>query len=173
MKSIKKEVQLNDQIRFKEVRLLGSDGEALGFMSAREALKLAEEKDLDLVLIADKATPPVCKIMDYNKYVYELTKKNKEAKKKQKVVNLKEIRMSPTIDEHDIMIKANRARKFLLNEDKVKVTIRFRGRENDYTGKGRVILKGFFAKIEDVCVLEKQPKLEGRNMIMILAPKKA
>jgi len=136
-------------------------------------LKAAEEKELDLVMISPNAVPPVCKIMDYGKYLYEQTKKVKEAKKNQKVVNIKEIRLSPTIEEHDIEIKANRAKKFLKDGDKVKVTVRFRGREADYSYKGNDILNLFVSKIEDVCVIEKPAKLEGRNMVLILAPKKA
>lgn len=124
-------------------------------------------------MIAPTAKPPVCKIMDYGKFVYEQSKKDKEAKKKQKVTLLKEIRLSPSIEEHDITIKANNARKFLMDEDKVKVTVRFRGREADYSHLGTKILQSFFSKIEDVCNIEKPAKLEGRNMIMILAPKKA
>ncbi|GAA0181901.1 translation initiation factor IF-3 [Clostridium sediminicola] len=142
-------------------------------MSSREALRIAEDKDLDLVLIAENGKPPVVKIMDYGKYLYEKTKKIKEAKKNQKVVNLKEIRMSPVTEEHDIMIKANRARKFLTAEDKVKVTVRFRGRQNDYKYKGKEILENFLSKVEDLCVVEKRPTVEGRNMIMIIAPKRA
>lgn len=136
-------------------------------------MKAAEEKELDLVMISPNAVPPVCKIMDYGKYLYEQTKKVKEAKKNQKVVNIKEIRLSPTIEEHDIEIKANRAKKFLKDGDKVKVTVRFRGREADYSYKGNDILNLFVSKIEDVCVIEKPAKLEGRNMVLILAPKKA
>lgn len=136
-------------------------------------MRIAEEKELDLVMISPNAEPPVCKIMDYGKYLYEQTKKVKEAKKNQKVVNIKEIRLSPTIEEHDIEIKANRAKKFLEDEDKVKVTVRFRGREADYSYKGNAILDLFVSKIEDVCVVEKPAKLEGRNMILILAPKRA
>ncbi|KYH30190.1 translation initiation factor IF-3 [Clostridium colicanis DSM 13634] len=124
-------------------------------------------------MISPNAVPPVCKIMDYGKYLYEQTKKVKEAKKNQKVVNIKEIRLSPTIEEHDIEIKANRAKKFLKDGDKVKVTVRFRGREADYSYKGNGILNLFVSKIEDVCVIEKPAKLEGRNMVLILAPKKA
>ncbi|PRR76687.1 Translation initiation factor IF-3 [Clostridium thermopalmarium DSM 5974] len=124
-------------------------------------------------MISPNAVPPVCKIMDYGKYLYEQTKKVKEAKKNQKVVNIKEIRLSPTIEEHDIEIKANRAKKFLKDGDKVKVTVRFRGREADYSYKGNDILNLFVSKIEDVCVIEKPAKLEGRNMVLILAPKKA
>lgn len=145
----------------------------MGVISSREALKLAEEKELDLVMISPNANPPVCKIMDFGKYIYEQSKKDKEAKKKQKVINVKEVRLSPTIEDHDISIKANNARKFLLAGDKVKVTVRFRGREADYSFIGKKILENFYAKVEEVCVVEKEAKLEGRNMILILSPKKA
>lgn len=145
----------------------------MGVISSREALKLAEEKELDLVMISPNANPPVCKIMDFGKYIYEQSKKDKEAKKKQKVINVKEVRLSPTIEDHDITIKANNARKFLLAGDKVKVTVRFRGREADYSFIGKKILENFYAKVEEVCVVEKEAKLEGRNMILILSPKKA
>ncbi|WP_082787791.1 translation initiation factor IF-3 [Clostridium colicanis] len=170
---MKKECLINEQIREKEVRLIGEDGKQCGIVNIKEALKAAEEKELDLVMISPNAVPPVCKIMDYGKYLYEQTKKVKEAKKNQKVVNIKEIRLSPTIEEHDIEIKANRAKKFLKDGDKVKVTVRFRGREADYSYKGNGILNLFVSKIEDVCVIEKPAKLEGRNMVLILAPKKA
>lgn len=168
-----KDVFLNEDIRFPEVRVIGDDGEQLGLMSSREALSIAEDRDRDLVCISPTAKPPVCKIMDYGKFLYSKTKKIKEAKKNQKVVNVKEIRLSPTIEEHDIMIKANRAKKFLLDGDKVKVTVRFRGRQSDYSYIGNKILDNFFQKVEEVGNLERRPKLEGRNMIMILAPKKA
>jgi len=134
---------------------------------------MAEEKELDLVMISPTANPPVCKIMDFGKYIYEQSKKDKEAKKKQKVINIKEVRLSPTIEEHDIDIKANNARKFLLAEDKVKVTVRFRGREADYSHIGHKIIELFVARVADVCIIEKPAKLEGKNMTMILAPKKA
>lgn len=136
-------------------------------------MDIAEEKELDLVMISPNAVPPVCKVMDYGKYLYEQTKKVKEAKKNQKVVNIKEIRLSPTIEEHDIEIKANRAKQFLQEEDKVKVTVRFRGREADYSYKGNAILDLFVSKVGDVGIIEKPAKLEGRNMILILAPKRA
>lgn len=142
-------------------------------MSSREALKIAQEKDSDLVMISPGAKPPVCKIMDYGKFIYEQSKKDKIAKKKQKVINVKEIRLSPSIEEHDINVKANNARKFLLNGDKVKVTVRFRGREADYSHVGHKILDCFKLKLEEVCMVEKPAKLEGRNMTMVLAPKRA
>ena len=164
---------MNDEIREKELRVIADDGSMLGLMSNKEALKLAEEKELDLVMISPAANPPVCKIMDFGKFIYEQSKKDKEAKKKQKVINIKEVRLSPTIEEHDISIKANNARKFLLDEDKVKVTVRFRGREADYSHIGRKILDSFVDRLQDICIVEKAAKLEGRNMIIILAPKKS
>lgn len=173
MKVISKDFLLNEEIREKEVRLLSSDNEQLGIVSTKDALKLAEEKELDLVLISPSANPPVCKIMDYGKFLYEQSKKEKEAKKKQKVVDVKEVRLSPTIEEHDIAIKANNARRFLEDGDKVKVTVRFRGREADYSHIGFEILKSFSGRLEDVCIIEKPAKLEGKNMILILAPKRA
>jgi translation initiation factor IF-3 len=173
VKIINKDYLLNEEIREKEVRVIDNNGEPLGILQTKEALKIAEEKELDLVLIAPTAVPPVCKIMDFGKFLYEQTKKDKEAKKKQKVINIKEIRLSPTIEEHDINIKANNARKFLLDGDKVKVTVRFRGREADYSHVGYSILNSFSSKLEDVSVIEKPAKLEGKNMILILAPKRA
>lgn len=173
MKNISKDYFINEQIRERELRLVGSDGEPLGVVSSAEARKLAEEKDLDLVMISPNAKPPVCKIMDYGKYIYEQSKKEKEAKKKQKVVSIKEVRVSLTIEEHDIDIKAKNARKFLLDGDKVKITVRFRGREMELAHIGQKILDNFAAKLEDVCLVEKRPKKEGRNMTMVLGPKKA
>lgn len=173
VKIISKDYLVNEEIREKEVRVISDDNTQNGVISVKEALKLAEEKQLDLVLISPTANPPVCKIMDFGKFIYEQAKKDKEAKKKQKVINIKEIRLSPTIEEHDIVIKSNNARKFLIDEDKVKVTVRFRGREADYSHIGRKILESFVAKLEDVCVVEKPAKLEGKNMIVVLAPKKA
>ena len=133
---------------------------------------MAREENLDLVMVSPNANPPVCKIMNYNKFLYERAKKEKEAKKKQKVVSIKEIRLSPTIEEHDIEIKANNARKFLSNENKVKVTIRFRGRQNNFTNLGTQVLDIFLSKISDIGEVEKPAKLEGKNMNMVLAPKK-
>lgn len=173
MKIISKNYLINDEIREKELRVIDEDGTMLGILSSSEALKIAEEKDKDLVMISPAANPPVCKVMDYGKFLYEQTKKEKEAKKKQKVVNIKEIRLSPSIEDHDITIKANNAKKFLLDEDKVKVTVRFRGREADYSYIGKKILDKFVEKLQDVSVVEKAAKLEGRNMILILAPKRA
>ena len=173
VKIISKEFQLNEEIRDKEVRLIDSDGAQLGVVATIEAKKLSEEKELDLVMISPNANPPVCKIMDFGKFIYEQSKKEKEAKKNQKIVNIKEIRFSPNIEEHDITIKANNARRFLLDGDKVKVTVRFRGREAEYSHLGRKILDDFVSKLEEVSNIEKPAKLEGRNMIVILAPKRA
>ncbi|WP_343764587.1 translation initiation factor IF-3 [Clostridium oceanicum] len=173
MKIINKNFRTNNQIREKEIRLIGDNGEQLGIVASRDAQKMADEKELDLVMVSPGAKPPVCKIMNFGKFLYEQTKKEKEAKKKQKVINVKEVRFSPNIEAHDIEIKAKNARKFLLAGNKVKVTVRFRGREADYSFKGRKILDAFFEKVEEVSIIEKRPKLEGRNMIMILGPKKA
>jgi translation initiation factor IF-3 len=163
---------INEQIRDKEVRLIGEDGEQLGIMSSKDALKLAKEANLDLVKIAPTAKPPVCKIIDYGKYRYEMARKEKEAKKKQKVTDVKEIRLSPNIDDNDLNTKANQARKFLTHGDKVKVALRFRGREMAHTASSKVILDNFFAKLEDIAVIEKPAKLEGRSMIMFLTEKR-
>lgn len=163
---------INEQIRDKEVRLVGEDGEQLGVMSAKDAMKLAKDANLDLVKIAPTAKPPVCKIIDFGKYRYELARKEKEAKKKQKTTDVKEIRLSPNIDENDLNTKANQARKFLSKGDKVKVALRFRGREMAHMGSSRQILDTFFAKLEDIAVVEKPAKLEGRSMIMFLSEKR-
>lgn len=173
MEVISKQNLINEEIREKEIRVIGNDGEQLGIMSSKEALAIAESKELDLVMIAPQAQPPVCKIMDYGKYLYELQKKEKEARKKQKVINVKEVRISPGIEEHDLNVKAKNAEKFLNDGDKVKVTVKFRGREAEYSHFGEELLKQFFSKVEGVGVIEKQAKLEGKNMTMILAPKKA
>ena len=173
MKTINKNYIVNEDIREKEIRVIANDGSQLGVMTTRDALSKAEEADLDLVMISPGAKPPVCKIMDLGKFIYEQSKKEKEAKKKQKVVNVKEVRVSLTIEEHDIDIKAKNARKFLLDGDKVKITVRFRGREMELGHLGLKILEKFSTKLEDVCVIEKPAKREGRNMTMILGPKKA
>jgi translation initiation factor IF-3 len=164
---------MNEEIKEKEVRVIGDDNSPMGIIDTKEAIRMAEEKDLDLVLISPNAVPPVCRIMDFGKFVYEQAKKEKENKKNQKVVVLKEVRLSASIEEHDVEIKANNARKFLTEGDKVKVTVRFRGREADYSFKGTKILDNFFKKIEDLSVIEKPAKLEGKNMTMIVAPKRA
>jgi len=163
---------INEQIRDKEVRLIGEDGEQVGVMSAKDAMKLAKEAGVDLVKIAPNANPPVCKIVDYGKYRYEMARKEKEAKKKQKVTDVKEIRLSPNIEGNDLNTKANQARKFLSKGDKVKVSLRFRGREMAHVGISKQILDEFFAKLEDVAVIEKPAKMEGRSMIMFLGEKR-
>lgn len=142
----------------------------MGIMSSRQALELAAERQLDLVKIAPQAKPPVCRIMDYGKFKFEQSKREKEARKNQKIVNIKEIRFSPTIEEHDLNVKAKNAQKFLQDGDKVKVTIRFRGREVNHVSYGEKALGRFYDIVKDYCVIEKPAKLEGRNMIMILAP---
>ena len=163
---------INEQIRDKEVRLIGADGEQLGIMSAREAYKLAQEAGLDLVKIAPGAKPPVCKIIDYGKYRYELARKEKEARKKQKTVELKEVRLSPNIDTNDLNTKMNAARKFISKGNKVKVTLRFRGREMAHVQASKHILDDFAEALADIAVVEKAPKLEGRSMGMVLAEKR-
>ena len=164
------DLMINEQIRDREVRLIGSNGEQLGIMSAREALKIAEEAELDLVKIAPKAKPPVCKIIDYGKYRFEMQKRDKEAKKNQKTVDIKEIRLSLNIDTNDFNTKVNQAAKFLAKGDKVKVSIRFRGREMAHSNLGLEVHKRFAAALEGSATVEKQPKLEGRSMQMFLAP---
>ena len=166
------DLMINEQIRDKEIRLIGEDGEQLGIMSARDALKIARDAELDLVKIAPTAKPPVCKIVDYGKYRYELARKEKEAKKKQKVIDVKEIRLSPNIDENDLNTKFNAARKFITKGDKVKVTLKFRGREMAHMANSKVILDVFADKLKDIAVVEKPAKLEGRSMQMTLAEKK-
>ena len=163
---------LNEQIRDKEIRLVGEDGEQLGIMSAKDALKMAKEAGLDLVKIAPTAKPPVCKIVDYGKYRYEQARREKEAKKKQKTTEVKEIQLSPNIDVNDLTTKANQARKFLEKGNKVKVALRFRGREMAHMATGKEVLDAFLEKVSDVAVVEKPAKLEGRSMIMVLAEKR-
>ena len=163
---------VNEQIRDKEVRLIGTDGEQLGIMSAKEAMKLAMEADLDLVKIAPGAQPPVCKIIDYGKYRYELARREKEAKKKQRTIEIKEVRLSPNIDENDLNTKASAARKFITKGNKVKVTLRFRGREMSHVAQSRHILDDFAAKLADVAVVDKPSKMEGRSLVMFLTEKR-
>lgn len=167
----KLEHQLNEEIRDKEVRLIGADGAQLGIMSSADAQRLAYEKDLDLVKIAPNATPPVCKIMDYGKFRFEQMKKEKEAKKNQRVVEIKEIRMSPSIDTNDFDTKVRAAQKFLSDGNRVKVSVRFRGREMAHTNLGEKLLMDFALKCAEVATMEKNPKLEGRFMAMFLTPK--
>ena len=167
------EMQINEEITDKEVRLISNDGELLGIVSAAQAQKLAAEKNLDLVKIAPQATPPVCKIMDYGKYRFEQSKREKEAKKNQRVIEIKEIRLSPNIDVHDFDTKVGHARKFLSAGNKTKVSIRFRGREMTHTDLGLTIMAQFAEKCADIASVEKPAKLEGRQMLMFLAPKSA
>ena len=163
--------QINEEINDKEVRLIGDQGEQLGIMSAAETLRIAEEKELDLVKIAPGSNPPVCKIMDYGKYRFEQAKKEKEAKKNQRVIEIKEIRMSPGIDTNDFNTKLKNGQKFLADGDRVKVSVRFRGREMAHTDIGAQLLKDFAEKCADIANMDKAPKLEGRNMSMFLSPK--
>jgi len=163
---------INEQIRDKEVRLVGENGEQLGIMSSKEAQKMADEAGLDLVKIAPTAKPPVCKIVDYGKYRYEQIRREKEAKKKQKTIDIKEIRLSPNIDTNDLNTKMNAARKFISKGDKVKVTLRFRGREMAHMNNSKHILDDFAESLSEIAVIEKAPKVEGRSMTMVLAEKR-
>ncbi len=163
---------VNEQIRDREVRVIGEHGEMLGIMPPREAMKLAEEAGLDLVKVSPKAQPPVCKIIDYGKYRYEAARKEKEARKKQKTMEIKEIRMSPNIEENDLNTKQNAARKFLSKGARVKVTLRFRGREMSHMNASRHILDDFAQSLSDIAVVEKPAKVEGRSISLILAEKK-
>ena len=163
---------INEQIRAKEVRLVSSDGEHLGVVSIAEAMAKAEEAELDLVLIAPTAKPPVCKIIDYSKYKYELARREKEAKKKQKVIEVKEVRLSPNIDTNDLNTKIGAARKFLEKGNKVKVTLRFRGREMARMFKSKYILDDFAEALSEVAVVDKPSKAEGRSLVMFLSAKK-
>lgn len=163
--------QINEEIRDKEVRLISSDGEQLGIMSSKAALTLAEEQNLDLVKISPTAVPPVCKLMDYGKFKFEQTKREKEAKKNQKVIDIKEIRLSATIDTHDMEVKAKATEKFLKNGDKVKVSIRFRGRQIKHGDLGLDVMDTFYDMVKDSAAIDRPAKQEGRNMFMILTPK--
>ncbi|MBR6223647.1 MAG: translation initiation factor IF-3 [Lachnospiraceae bacterium] len=166
------DVQINEQIRDKEIRLIGADGEQAGIMSARDAQKIADDLGLDLIKIAPTAKPPVCKIADYGKYRYEQARRDKDAKKKQRTIDTKEIRLSPNIDTNDLNTKVNQARKFLTKGDKVKVTLRYRGRELAHVNDTKVILDKFAEELTDCAVVDKPAKFEGRSMIMILAQKR-
>ena len=166
------DLMINEQIRDKEVRLIGEDGEQLGIMSAKDAFKLARDAELDLVKIAPTAKPPVCKIIDYGKYKYEMLRKEKEAKKKQKSIEVKEIRLSPNIDDNDLNTKVNNARKFLEKGNKVKVTLRFRGREMAHMTQTKYILDDFAEKLGDIAVVDKPAKVEGRTIVIFLSAKK-
>lgn len=170
--SVISELMINEQIRDREVRLIGEDGEQLGIMSSRDAMKLAREANLDLVKIAPTAKPPVCKIIDYGKYRYEQARREKEARKKQKTIEVKEIRLSPNIDTNDLNTKVNQARKFVSGGNKVKVAVRFRGRELAHTAVGKTILDDFAQKLSDIAVIDKPAKLEGKSMVMFLIEKR-
>lgn len=171
--AVKQDTQINQAIRDNEVRVVGANGEQLGIMSAREANAIAEKEGLDLVKISPSAVPPVCKIMDYGKYLFDKTKREKEQRKNQKIVELKEVQLSMTIEQHDIDIKAKNATKFLLNGDKVKVSIRMSGRQQAYADRGVETENKFAESLAEICTIEKPAKVEGRNIIMILAPKNA
>ena len=164
---------INEQIRDREIRLIGENGEQLGIMSAREAMKIAQEAELDLVKIAPTAKPPVCKIIDYGKYRYEMARKEKEAKKKQKIIEVKEVRLTPNIDSNDLNTKISAARKFIQKGNKVKVTLRFRGREMAHMNASRLILDDFAKELEDIAVVDKPAKLEGRSIMMFLTEKRS
>ena len=163
---------INEQIRDKEVRVIGEEGQQLGIMSSRDAMKLAKDAGLDLVKIAPTAKPPVCKIVDYGKFRYEQARREKEAKKKQKVIEVKELRLSPNIDTNDLNTKVNNAKKFIIKGNKVKVTLRFRGREMAHMQQSKHILDDFAGLLSEVAVIEKPAKLEGRNMSMVLTEKR-
>lgn len=166
-----KELQINEGIRDREVRLINVDGEQMGIVPINQALDLAYDKRLDLVKVAPNAKPPVCRIMDYGKYKYEMAKREKEARKNQRVINVKEIRLTPNIESHDLNVKARQANQFLKSGDKVKVSVRFRGREMGHTNIGRTVLKDFAKLTEENGQIEKSARLEGRNMTMFLVPK--
>ena len=165
-----KELEINERIRDKEIRLIGADGSQMGIMSPRDALRMAAEQDLDLVKVAPQAKPPVCKILDYGKYRFEMQKREKEAKKNQKIVEIKEIRLSLNIDTNDFNTKVNQAAKFLSQGHKLKVSIRFRGREMAHTNLGLEVHHRFAQALEGKGVVDKQPKLEGRSMMMFMSP---
>lgn len=172
MANIKSQHQINEQIRDREVRVIGADGQQLGVMSSHEALRLAEESDSDLVKISPTAIPPVCKIMDYGKYKFDLGKKEKENRRNQKMVELKEVRLSMTIDTNDLNVKSRQAQKFLESGNKVLVSIRLRGRQNAHPGLGVDVMNKFFEMLEGKAVMDKKPTSEGRNISMVLSPVK-
>ena len=167
----KDNLKINEEIRAREVRVNSATGESLGIMSLRDALQMAAEQQLDLVEVAPTAKPPVCRIMDFGKYRYEQQKREKEAKKKQKVVTVKEVKLRPNIEQHDFNVKLKNALRFIEDGDKVKVTIMFRGRELSHPDLGRQILIKMAEELKELVVVEREPKLEGKNMIMILSPK--
>ena len=165
------DLMINEQIRDKEVRLIGADGEQIGIVSSKEAQRMASEKNLDLVKIAPQGKPPVCKIMDYGKYKFDAAKKEKEARKKQKTISVKEVRLSASIEKHDFETKMRNAAKFLKSGDKVKISVVFRGREMMHTHRGNELLEQAMALVDEVGVVEQKPKLEGRAMVIVVAPK--
>ncbi|MBQ1948441.1 MAG: translation initiation factor IF-3 [Clostridia bacterium] len=173
MSFISKNLMINEEIRDSELRLIGPDGAQLGIMSAREAQKIATEQGLDLVKIAPQAKPPVCKIMDYGKFCFEEAKREKEARKNQRTMDIKEVRFSPSIDEHDFQTKLKNAIKFLKAGDKVKATVRFRGREVAYAAIGMQLLERVEQEVAEVGTVEKKPKLDGKNMTMVITPKQS
>lgn len=168
---ISKDMRINEEIRVKEVRLIGPENDQLGIVPIKTALSMALEKEMDLVEIAPMAKPPVCRIMDFGKFKYEQSKREKEARKKQKIVNVKEVKIRPNIEDHDLEVKTKNAVKFLTEGDKVKVTLMFRGREMAHAELGKILLKRVAEETKDIATVERLPKVEGRNMIMILAPK--
>ncbi len=168
---ISKELLINNKIRAKEVRLIGAEGEQIGVTPLEEALQMARDKNLDLVNVAPQAKPPVCRIMDFGKYKYEQSKRDKEARKKQRSISVKEVKMRPNIETHDFQVKVRNGRRFLEDGDKVKVTLVFRGREVTHPELGQKLCLEYAKELEDVSTVERKPRLEGRNMIMILAPK--
>ena len=170
--AVKNQIQMNGDIRDPEIRVIGSDGEMIGVMSPREAMRLAEDEDLDLVKISPNAIPPVCKIMDYGKFKFEQAKKEKENRRNQKVVELKEVQLSMTIDVGDLNVKAKQATKFLEQGNKVKVSIRLRGRQMAHANLGKEVIMNFYERLKELCVIEKPINMEGRNIILILAPAK-
>ena len=171
MFNIKQDFLVNEQIRFAEVQVITNEGEKLGKMSTKEALNIAEEKGLDLVLVSPNPENPVCKLLDYSKYKFEMAKKAKEARKNQKIIEIKEIRLSPNIDKHDLEVKAKNANKFIASGNKVKVSMRFRGRELNFVNQGKEIMKEFCSILEGVQV-DKDPKMEGKNLTMFLSTAK-
>lgn len=163
-------MNVNEKIRAKEVRLIDANGDQLGVKSRSEALEIAQKRNEDLVLVAPNAKPPVCRVMNYGKYRYEQQKKEKEARKKQKIINVKEVRFTPAIGEHDFNTKVKQARKFLEKGDKVKASVRFRGRAITHKGLGQEVLERFAEEVKDIATIETKPKMEGRNMFMMIAP---
>ena len=168
---ITKKVNVNHQIRASEVRLIGADGKQVGVLPLREALEQAEAQHLDLVEVAPHANPPVCRVMDYGKYKYQQSKKHQEAKKKQTIIQVKEVKMRPKTDEHDLQFKIRHIRRFLNKRNKAKVTVMFRGREIHFTDAGRQLLQRVISDVEDLGVVEQPPRMEGRNMVVVVAPK--